>query len=114
MLPSKERLSRADFVDLLNGSGLSVYNTFGTVKYKKSLLNKGFSVVLSKKHQKRAVKRNLLKRQIYSVIRLFLAQNPQFPTISGAFYLSKKAYTMSYIELKDYIYELLTKIQKNT
>lgn len=114
MLPSKERLNRAQFTDLLNNSEvLTIFNKVGTLKFTKNLYNKGFSVVLSKKNEKSAVKRNLLKRRVFSIIQSFLKEYTDF-SITGIIYLSKNAYIMEFSSLKTGIYDLLKKTSKNT
>lgn len=113
MLPSKERLTRAQYAELLSNPEINtVFNRIGTLKFTKNLYNKGFSVVTSKKHEKKAVRRNKVKRQVYTVAQE-LFSNPLF-SFSGVLYLSKNAYTMEYEIIKNSLYDLFAKTQKNT
>jgi ribonuclease P protein component len=80
------------------------FNRLGTLKY---LTKQGpFAVVVSSKHEKRAVARNKLRRRLYS---LFKQKDPQ---ISGILYVSKGVYKAEYPELTTLFHELLTKASK--
>lgn len=110
MLPSNARLTRAQHAETLADAEIrTVFNKIGTLKFTKNLYNKGFSVVLSKKHEKSAVKRNKIKRQIYTLIRTL--HTPI--SFTGTLYLSKNAYIMEFEQLKNYLNDLLAKTQKN-
>lgn len=107
-MPLKQkRLPRAlwDSLRGIQGSQ-SAFSQYGTLKYY-PYKTTHFSVVVSSKHEKRAVKRNILKRHIYS---LFTQKNP----ISGIyiFFPSKQAYTLSYEALSECIKNLFTKVPK--
>ncbi|HRH24804.1 MAG TPA: ribonuclease P protein component [Candidatus Paceibacterota bacterium] len=107
MLPSKKRLNRSLFEQLLSfPHKKTVFNNIGTLKYKKAE-NPRFSIVISSKVEKRAVYRNLLKRRIYSVLSLFIKENDS--RIEGVFYISKNATNLNFPELKKSVYELLKK-----
>lgn len=109
MLPSNARLTRAQHAETLADAEIrTVFNKIGTLKFTKNLYYKVFSVVLSKKHQKSAVKRNKIRRQIYAISRLFTPFS-----FTGVLYLSKNAYIMEFNQLKEYFNELLAKTQKN-
>jgi ribonuclease P protein component len=115
MLPSKQRLSRQQATDLLKDPELKVvFNRLGTLKYhfdtsayqdQFNSVRPALTVVTSSKNQKRAVLRNKLRRQIYSLA----LQYKDFSFI-GMFYVSKNSYDMSYSDIKRYFYELLQKI----
>ncbi len=106
MLPSKQRLSRQQVTDLLKNPEIKVvFNRIGTLKYVKNLENKRFTVVTSSKNQKKAVLRNKVRRQLYSLVPQ--GENPSF---IGIFYVSKGIYNMSFIDIKRYFHELLQKI----
>jgi ribonuclease P protein component len=109
MLPSSQRLSRKQVTEFLVNKDIKVvFNTIGTFKY---LLKKGgFTVVTGSKQQKKAVLRNKIRRQIYVLFEKYEHNQP----VSAILYVSKQAYTMSYNDLKQYLYELLQKIAKNT
>jgi ribonuclease P protein component len=94
MLPSNTRLSRSEVTNLLSTAGVKVvFNRLGTLKYVKSIENKGFSVVTGSKAQKLAVRRNKIRRQLYTLF----GQNK--PEIQGILYVSKQAYEMSFDQL---------------
>ncbi len=117
MLPSQKRLSRNDFNLFLASKEIkTVFNQLGTLKYKKSPKNKTHavsgqaSIVISSKHEKRAVYRNKLKRRLYSLL------NTYFKAVSDQneyiLYVSKQAPTLDYQELKTLFHELLKKTTK--
>jgi ribonuclease P protein component len=109
MLPSHTRLSRSQVTNLLLNNNLRVvFNRIGTLKYVISLENNGFTVVTGSKHQKKAVLRNKVRRQLYTLFK-------QYKGISAEaiLYVSKQVYDMTYIELQQNLYALLEKAQKN-
>jgi ribonuclease P protein component len=120
MLPSNQRLTRQQFTDFLKNPEIKVvFNPLGTFKYikKESGLRNGkpdsfsdLSVVTGSKYQKKAVLRNKMRRRLYTIFH----KNPYNISISGVFYVSKQSYELSYEQLKDYFYALLSKIEKNT
>jgi ribonuclease P protein component len=106
MLPSTKRLSRASFTAFLASStNKTVFNTLGTLKYRKSLTPR-VSIVISSKHEKRAVYRNRLRRRLYTLFGESLAVEP----IEAILYTSKQAPKMSLDELKQSFYGLNKKI----
>lgn len=110
MLPSSQRLSRTEFTTLLGSKDLkSVFNALGTLKYKKSLILQA-SIVISSKIEKRAVYRNKLCRRLYSAF----GSHYRASSIGGQYilYVSKKAPTMSPVELQTLLHELLQKTTK--
>lgn len=109
MLPSPQRLSRIEITTLrADPQAHVVFNRVGTFRfYKKNIETKGFSVILSKKHQKKAVKRNTLRRRIYAIV----SKNPYFLGFRGVLALSGQSYGYSYKELESSITELLQKTQ---
>lgn len=109
MLPSNTRLSRSDVTNLLLNPCLKVvFNRLGTLKYVKSLENNGFTVVTGSKVQKRAVLRNKIRRQLYTLLRTYTSS-----PVMGILYVSKGVYDMTYGELAENITLLLEKAQKN-
>ena len=111
MLPSKQRLTRQQFTEILKNPEIKVvFNRLGTFKYLDQLNSRDFeiTIITGSKNQKKAVLRNKLRRQLYTVFR----NNPYNINISGVLYVSKQSYTFSYQELKDHFYALLSKIQK--
>jgi ribonuclease P protein component len=110
MLPSKKRLSRSSFTLFLASKDLkTVFNNLGTLKYKKSLINKA-SVVISSKHEKRAVYRNKLRRRLYVLFSdYFKGASDQNQYI---LYVSKQAPILSFQDIKTLFYELLKKTTK--
>lgn len=110
MLPSKKRLSRDQFgVFLGNKDTKTVFNNLGTLKYQKSFQNK-VSIVVSSKQQKSAVKRNALKRRLYSLFEEYFKNNKN----SNAYilYTSKQAQTLDFDEIRTLFYELFKKNTK--
>jgi len=71
--------------------------------------NTGLTVVTGSKNQKKAVLRNKVRRQLYSLYRQY-----EQKSLTGMLYVSKQVYDMSYSELKTNFYGLLEKISKNT
>lgn len=105
MLPKAQRLSRTQFLELIENPTLrTIYNRLGTLKYVHASLPT-LSVVTSSKHEKNAVKRNKLRRRIYGIF-------PRNSTIEAVVYLSKQSYQMEYSEIKSLFYELLQKTTK--
>lgn len=110
MLPSNKRLDRNSFKSLSESRNINtVFNRIGTLKYVKNTDKYRFSVVISSKKEKIAVKRNKLKRRIYSIFENYYKNNNNF--IHGILFLSKDAYLMEFSSLKTYIYEILDKIK---
>lgn len=113
MLPATARLTRAQCSHLLNDPSLEVaFNRLGTLKYIKNLSNKGLSVITGAKIQKKAVARNKVRRQLYTLFKYFYEHSNKTPII-GMLYVSKHVYDMSYDELKQECNALFTKTQKN-
>ncbi len=109
MLPSSQRLSRKQINDFLKNKDIKVvFNKIGTFKYYGTPTS-ALTVITGSKQQKKAVLRNKLRRQLYT---LFGKQTLKVP-ISAMLYVSKQAYDMSYADLKQYLYELLQKITKD-
>ncbi len=108
MLPSSQRLSRQQITALLSDPDLKVvFNRLGTLKY--TFSNKALTVITGSKQQKKAVLRNKIRRQIYTI---FGSYQPKKP-IKAMFYVSKQAYSLSFQEIKDLFHALLSKIEKN-
>ena len=109
MLPSTTRLSRSQVTSLLIHTDVKVvFNRLGTLKYVNSLENKGFTVVTGSKNQKKAVLRNKVRRQLYTLFN----KNKDI-SLQGILYVSKQVYDMSYTELDQNLNALLQKTQKN-
>jgi ribonuclease P protein component len=107
MLSRIERFTRVQFeAFLLKKDQNVVYNQLGTLKYIPG--DKRLSVVVSSKHEKRAVIRNKIRRRIYNIFK----KTPI--NISGILYLSKQGYLMDYKKTEELFNELLRKIKKNT
>lgn len=84
MLPKKNRLNREEFNNVWK-NGKRVHSPVFTFIFVNNLEKKGnFSCVISKKVQKTAVKRNLLRRSIYGSIDTLNGRNIG---ISGIFIL---------------------------
>ncbi len=108
MLPSTQRLSRQQVSNLLaNPATQVVFNRLGTLKYlnNPTVYTLGCTVVTGAKNQKKAVARNKIRRQLYSLF-------GQYKEVSftGMLYVSKNCYEMSYDELKQNLHSLLQKI----
>ena len=107
MLPSNERLTRAQCFSLLSNTNLLVvFNRLGTLKYLPSSTI-GLSVITGSKQEKKAVARNKLRRRLYSIFSKQLVKN-----LTGMVYVSKHAYSMSFDELTTLFNDLLAKTQK--
>ncbi|MDB5254733.1 MAG: Ribonuclease [Candidatus Nomurabacteria bacterium] len=110
MLPSHTRLSRSQVANLLLNNDLKVvFNRVGTLKYANSLENNGFTVVTGSKHQKKAVLRNKVRRQLYTLFKQYKGFSAE-----AILYVSKQVYDMTYSELQQNLNALLEKAQKNT
>jgi ribonuclease P protein component len=104
MLPSKKRLSRIQFEAFSSSREQKVvFNRLGTLKYIENT-KQLCSVVVSSKHEKRAVVRNKLRRRIYS---LFELSNLPYTIV---LYASKQSYTMQYDEIKKLFDDLIKKV----
>ena len=120
MLPSSQRLSRQQVTALLSNPDIQVvFNRTGTLKYciapkqSEGGLTQ-ITIVTGSKQQKKAVLRNKARRRLYSIFDLYQKEYPTASPISGIVYISKHVYDMSYQEIKDTFYALLSKIKKNT
>ncbi|HEY0980412.1 MAG TPA: ribonuclease P protein component [Candidatus Paceibacterota bacterium] len=112
MLPATARLTRAQCSELLkNPKLLVVFNRLGTLKYLLNVEMKGFSVITGSKAQKKAVLRNKLRRQLYSLFAQYYKDEAKKP-ISGMLYVSKGVYELSFSELSLIFNDLLAKTQK--
>ena len=102
-------MKRVEFEQFNQLNPFSVFNKGGTFKYLKK--ESKFSVVVSSKHCKKAVKRNKIKRRVYAIISDLIKKDPSH--LSGIFYLSKLSYTLPYNTLKEYIEELYYRAYEN-
>lgn len=86
-----------------------MFNALGTLKYKESPYSR-VAVVISSKHEKRAVSRNKLRRRLYSLF----SQNIKGSgvTVEYIFYTSKQAPRLEYNQIKALFNELLSKTTK--
>jgi ribonuclease P protein component len=110
MLPSTQRLSRSEVTSLLLQPQLKVvFNRIGTFKYCKNPGKMAFTVVTGSKNQKKAVLRNKIRRQLYSLFRSYINENKGFSETQGILYVSKQIYELSYGDLRRYVYEILQK-----
>jgi len=121
MLPTTARLTRAQCSELLKNPTIkSVFNRLGTLKYTKSVDNKGnpggkygLSVITGSKQQKKAIKRNKIRRQLYTIFSN-INKNKDISPIIAMLYVSKHSYLMSFEELSKECNDLLKKTQKTT
>lgn len=82
MLNKKNRISNKDVIKTLFTKGELYKDRFLIFKYKKVVgCPSQFAVVVSKKIEKKAVKRNRLRRQIYESLRLNLSLLKEFFTV---------------------------------
>lgn len=105
MLSRQKHLSRVLWNTLKKTKGVkTTFNSLGTLKvYPKETLY--FCVVVSSKHEKKAVKRNRLKRRLSSLFK-------EKSTVSKDIFIvfpSKKAYDLSYEETKELFSDLFSK-----
>jgi ribonuclease P protein component len=114
MLPSSQRLSRQQVTDLLKNPQLKViFNRTGTLKWDYSP-TPALTVVTGSKQQKKAVLRNKLRRQLYNIFHSYQETSQKSLQLKGILYISKQLYDMSFLELKDNFYALLSKTTKNS
>jgi ribonuclease P protein component len=117
-MPFSQRLSRSEVTSLLNNPEIKViFNRLGTLKYqgkfnsdtlhtpKKAAL----TVVTSSKNQKKAVLRNKIRRQIYSLFRTYINKNKDISVV-GILYVSKQVYMLSFNETSSLFEALMNKI----
>lgn len=109
MLPSKKRLSRSGFVQFLVSPSKSVFNPLGTLKYKEDTTPKA-SIVISSKTEKRAVYRNKLRRQLYTIFNIYFKTSKDIKQY--VLHVSKQAGSFKYEELQNLLNELLKKTTK--
>lgn len=76
MLPKKHRLARTKDVKKTLEQGRGFFNSFFTVKFKKTTAPPRFTVVVSTKVSKSAVQRNRIKRVLRESLRTKLAEFP--------------------------------------
>jgi ribonuclease P protein component len=115
MLPSNQRLSRQEVTFFLkNLDNKVVFNRLGTFKYQplspQDKSTSKITVVTGSKQQKKAVLRNQLRRRIYTLFK----NNPYEIKIHAVMYVSKQSYELSFQEIKDCLYVLLSKIEKSS
>ena len=107
MLNKKKRVNKSLFgATLKKGSGYFSSNiSLKTTKNSDS--RPKFAVSVPKKELKSAVKRNLLKRRVFSILRIF---EPKISIgCNNVFFLKKGALDLSYQQLQDEIVFLLKK-----
>lgn len=99
MLKKNERLGR---LRLASPKSPSVFFEYGSIR--KSEGGKGVAVVISKKTCNTAVKRNLLRRRLYSILRSFI----QDSTISKGVivYPNKKAVSATFKSLESSLHSV--------
>lgn len=83
---------------------ISAFNALGSLKIYKNTEKTLVCVVVSSKYEKSAVKRNLLKRRVYSLLNLS-------PLKKGVYIVfpSKNAYKSSFFDIKKLFAELYEK-----
>ena len=85
MLQKTHRIRRSAFSPI--SAGKPLFSPLFSVKYRKNIHTiSRFSVVVSKKVEKTAVGRNLLKRRVYSVLKM-----AEKEPIQAIFYLKKES-----------------------
>lgn len=103
MLSKKQRLSRKEF-SLLYKNGKRGNTKLFSFIYKKTDKKPQFSVVVSKKVSKKSPQRHLIKRRVYSAIREFLAEYPDF-SYSVILLTLPSIKESKYNEIKEVIYK---------
>ena len=100
MLSSKNRIQKTLFEKISQNGSLKQSKFFSAkcFRLEKTLNEKRFSIVISKKVLKTATDRNLLKRRVYSILRGFLSKIT--PAVSIVFYPKKGIETVLYSDLK--------------
>ncbi len=104
MLPKKDRFTRENFDLFLKQNPFSAFNTLGTLRFLPGAQQ--FTVVVSSKHAKRAIRRNKAKRRAYTIVAAFMKDKKPF---TGILYLSKHAHTLSFTEFEGFLKELLVR-----
>ena len=109
MLPKKKRLSRKEFSHFFSiGKKTHTSKFFIVYSINKTLHT---SVVVSKKIEKSAVKRNKIRRQIYDIVRNY--QNGKTLTGVYIFVAKPEIQNMKYCEMKGVVEKTIEKIQNN-
>ncbi|MBD3328103.1 ribonuclease P protein component [Candidatus Peregrinibacteria bacterium] len=108
MISRKNRLKRSEVKQVLK-KGQKIFSPVFSIKFveNREATNK-FAVIVSKKVTPKAIKRNLLRRQIYEILRLNkdLSEKKYNIIIIG----SPKILEMTYSEMEQNIKSLLKKI----
>lgn len=107
MLKKKNRVDKAVFKDILQ-KGFRFYSQNVSLRTTRAVNSRfKFAVSVSKKELKTAVKRNLLRRRVYSILRE-LKTKIKTP-LNSVFFLKKEAIELPYSKLKDEVVFLLKK-----
>ena len=104
MLPKKKRVTKEIFQDIMK-NGKMVSGPLFVLRYKASK-SPQFAFIAPKTVAKQAVSRNKLRRQGYNSI----SKNPKIPNIIGLFFYKKEAKKASFIDIRDGVNTLLSKI----
>lgn len=106
MLPKKERISKVLFGEYLKKTKTFSSNLLSVrVHFLKNGEKSRFSVITPKSVSKKAVDRNLVRRQIYSILK---ENKPKIPIICFVF-IKKQA---SFSEYRESLKEVFTQIYK--
>lgn len=115
MLSKNNRIPRLEIKYLLD-KGEKYSSKFFICRYQKNREQfLRFCVIISKKIDKSAVKRNRLRRQIYEAIRLNLKENQDVPIEKSdiALILKKSVQEKDFAAFKDDIKNIISKIDQN-
>lgn len=107
MLPKAQRLDRAAIASFPK-KNIAIYSDFASLRAV-SAQKFGLAVVVSSKHEKKAVVRNRVRRRIYSIFGA--AHKEKLIPFQILFYVSKKGYSASYGETKAAVLELIKKLR---
>lgn len=109
MIPRKQRLLRSQ-ISYLFRKGKKIENEYFTLKFLPIAQGQSrFCVIISTKIFSSAVKRNHLRRQIYEIIRLYLAD---MNVKSNIIFIGKKTLAgLEYKQLKEIILQLKKRIE---
>ncbi len=82
--------------------------------YLKKDLNINFksAVIISSKNFKKAVERNKIRRQIYSILESWQKENTNIENTFFIFYPKKEIINLSFLELKKEVYNTLNNLKK--
>lgn len=105
-----------DLFDKKDTSLKTLRGVFFDIKafYLKNDLNINFksAIIISSKNFKRAIDRNKIRRQIYSILEVWQKENSNIKNTFFIFYPKKEIINFSFLELKKEVYNSLNNLKK--